>query len=432
MADIIVGRFALIDLIARGGSGAVWRAWDVKKERYCAAKVLLQRDSADLMRFVREKAVSFDHPHLLTPYGWGAEDAHVVIAMPLATGGTLHSLLKKQGPLGEEAVTVILQQLLRGLEHVHAQGWVHRDVKPANVMFTEPRFGIIHAVLSDFGIAMHRDDVRFTSHGHVNGTPGYMAPELFSLAEPTPSSDLYALGVLALVALNGKVKLHDGAFREDELDTHLAGVSPQLASVIRHLLLADPAKRYQHASAVLASLPYVPPSTQLTLRDGKPLHIGTSLPPLPPGAPGPAHTPGAHTSKHVSMERIRAGRGVQSVSSAPSAGTPTPRPMYAPQNASAQGGQPQSQTPRTPRTPQTRKLQNRPIPTRMHPVAGPGSAPAPTSAGSVPAPTSAAQQRPVGQQKKRIDRAGYVAIGIGTVLAIVAGGGASYALFTML
>ena len=93
MADVIVGRFALIDLIAKGGSGSVWRAWDSKTQEICAAKVLRQRDSADLMRFVREKGVSFDHPHLLTPYGWGAEDEHVVIAMPLVSGGTLKSVM---------------------------------------------------------------------------------------------------------------------------------------------------------------------------------------------------------------------------------------------------------------------------------------------------------------------------------------------------
>src|SRR5699024_11347407 len=105
---VIVGRFALIDLIAKGGSGSIWRAWDSKAEQVCAAKVLRQRDSADLMRFVREKGVSFDHPHLLTPYGWGAEDEHVVIAMPLVTGGTLESVVKHRGKLAEPAVVVVL------------------------------------------------------------------------------------------------------------------------------------------------------------------------------------------------------------------------------------------------------------------------------------------------------------------------------------
>lgn len=379
MADIIVGRFALIDLIARGGSGAVWRAWDVKKERYCAAKVLLQRDSADLMRFVREKAVSFDHPHLLTPYGWGAEDAHVVIAMPLATGGTLHSLLKKQGPLGENAAIVILQQMLRGLEHIHAQGWVHRDIKPANIMFTDLRFGIIHSVLADFGIAMHKDDVRFTHHGHVNGTPGYMAPELFSLQDPTAASDIYSLGVVALAALNGKITLHDGGFREEEVDGYLQGVSPQLAAVIRGMLEIDPTERFQHASAVRASLPYVPPNSQLTLRSGKPLHIGSALPPLPPGAPGPRSRVPVHAPRELSMERIRSGSGVPSASSAPGALTPTPRPMLAPAHST--------------------------------PVTRPASAP--------PSPMST-------NGGSRIDKAGYVAIGIGAGLAVVAGSVAAY------
>lgn len=383
MADIIVGRFALIDLIARGGSGAVWRAWDVKKQCYCAAKVLLQRDSADLMRFVREKAVSFDHPHLLTPYGWGAEDSHVVIAMPLATGGTLHTLLRKQGPLGENAVVIILQQLLRGLEHVHAQGWVHRDVKPANVMFTDPRFGTIHAVLSDFGIAMHRDDVRFTSHGHVNGTPGYMAPELFRLEDPSPASDLYALGVLALVALNGKISLHDGAFYKDELDSHLRGVSPQLAGVIRQLLAADPADRFQHASAARASLPYVPPNTELTLRDGKPLYIGTVLPPLPPDAPGPASGVEPKTLQHVNMEKIRSGSGATAVGSA---GTPPPR---------------------TPRTPPTQDLHSAPAPTAMHPGHAPKS------------------------RATTIGRTGFIAMGIGAGLAVLTGGTVGYFLWQL-
>src|SRR5699024_3060103 len=155
-------------------------------------KVLRQRDSADLMRFVRATGASFDHPHLLTPYGWGAEDEHVVIAMPLASGGTpesaaqtsgspaapagvvildpllhrlshlhapygwgaedehvviamplvsggtLESVVKTRGRLAEPAVVVILDQLLDGLSHVHAEGWIHRDVKPANIMF-EPR-----------------------------------------------------------------------------------------------------------------------------------------------------------------------------------------------------------------------------------------------------------------------------------------------------
>jgi hypothetical protein len=332
MADVIVGRFALIDLIAKGGSGSVWRAWDSKIQELCAAKVLRQRDSADLMRFVREKGVSFDHPHLLTPYGWGAEDEHVVIAMPLVSGGTLESIVKTRGKLAEPAAVVILDQLLDGLSHVHSEGWIHRDVKPANIMF-EPRGRQLPVSrLADFGIAVHETDVRFTHVGMVNGTPGYMAPELFSMAEPNPSHDLYAAGVVALVALNGPLKLHDGAFRPDELTQLLRGVTPKLSAVIRGLLAAQPEERYQDADAVRRDLPRVPPGYPLTHADGTPLDLRDTLDPLPPNAPGAARPerPAAQVAP-ASLEAIRSGR-VQQGFSAHSAS-----PQTGPQWAQAPG-----------------------------------------------------------------------------------------------
>ena len=329
MADVIVGRFALIDLIAKGGSGSVWRAWDSKAKELCAAKVLRQRDSADLMRFVREKGVSFDHPHLLTPYGWGAEDEHVVIAMPLVSGGTLESMVKTKGKLSEPAVVVVLDQLLDGLSHVHAEGWIHRDVKPANIMF-EPR-GRAHPVsrLADFGIAVHESDVRFTHVGMVNGTPGYMAPELFAMAEPTPSHDLYAAGVVALVALNGQIKLHDGAFRPDELAQYLRGITPKLSAVIRKLVAAQPEDRYQDADAVRRDLPRVPHGYPLTHADGAPIDIQDTLDPLPENAPGAARPerPAPQVAPE-SLEAIRAGQVQQGFT----AGSPSPQtgPPWAP------------------------------------------------------------------------------------------------------
>ncbi|WP_114853327.1 serine/threonine-protein kinase [Brachybacterium sp. YJGR34] len=344
MADVLVGRFALIDLIAKGGSGSVWRAWDSKTKELCAAKVLRQRDSADLMRFVREKGVSFDHPHLLTPYGWGAEDEHVVIAMPLASGGTLESVVKTRGKLAEPAAVVILDQLLDGLAHVHAEGWIHRDVKPANIMF-EPR-GRAFPVsrLADFGIAVHESDVRFTHVGMVNGTPGYMAPELFAMAEPAPSHDLYAAGVVALVALNGKIALHDGAFRPDELSQHLRGVTPKLSAVIRKLVAPQPEDRYQSAEEVRRDLPRVPQGYPLTHADGAPLDFQDTLDPLPPDAPG-AERPErpAPQVASASMEAIRAGQVQQGYT----AGSPSPHtgPQWAGQTTP--GSPPPQYTPST-------------------------------------------------------------------------------------
>ncbi len=343
MADVIVGRFALIDLIAKGGSGAVWRAWDQKTQKVCAAKVLRQRDSADLMRFVREKGVTFDHPHLLTPYGWGAEDEHVVIAMPLVSGGTLESAVRVKGPLAEPAVVVILDQLLDGLAHVHQGGWIHRDVKPANIMF-EPRGAAWpHSRLADFGIAVHESDVRFTHVGMVNGTPGYMAPELFSMADPVPSHDVYAAGVVALVALNGPIKLRDGAFRPEELNRLLNGVTPKLAAVIRRMVAAQPEDRYRDAASVRQDLPRVPPGYRLTHKDGTPLSFPDTLSPLPANAPGvkrPEQPAPARSGP--SMEEIRSGAVKQAFTTPSGPSVPSASRAGAAASASVPSASPQT------------------------------------------------------------------------------------------
>src|SRR5699024_10900915 len=105
----------------------------------------------------------------------------------------------------------------------------------------------------------------------------YMAPELFSMAEPAPSHDLYAAGVVALVALNGSIKLHDGAFRPDELTQHLRGVTPKLSAVIRRLVAAQPEDRYQDAESVRRDLPRVPQGYPLAHADGAPLEFIDTL-----------------------------------------------------------------------------------------------------------------------------------------------------------
>lgn len=388
MADVIVGRFALIDLIAKGGSGSVWRAWDSKAQKVCAAKVLRQRDSADLMRFVREKGVSFDHPHLLTPYGWGAEDEHVVIAMPLVSGGTLESVVRARGPLAEPAVVVILDQLLDGLSLVHSQGWIHRDVKPANLMLEARGGGRPQTRLADFGIAVHETDVRFTHVGMVNGTPGYMAPELFRLAEPVPSHDVYAAGVVALMALNGRLALHDGAFRPEELDRYLRGVSPKLGAVLRRMLAARPEDRFADAPSVRAALPRVPAGYPLTFADGSPFVTADTLPPLPPGAPGaarPQHP--APVAGPGPMERIRQGQ----VDRAYAPGGQAPPPLSSPQTGPRPGTAPAL-------APTTGRAAGGPV------TSGRGT-------GSSVAPRPSASRRPT-----------LIATGVGLALAVVLGG----------
>ncbi|MCM3687285.1 serine/threonine-protein kinase [Kocuria rosea] len=282
MADTIAGRYTLIDPIARGGSGAVWRAWDGRLQQLCAAKVLRQRDSADLLRFAREQSVKLDHPHVLAPYGWAAEDVHVVIAMPLVHGGTLESALRDNGAASSDLTQEVLAQLLQALHFVHAQGWVHRDVKPANLMLDSTGTGRPHVFLSDFGIAVRVEDARLTRTGTVVGTPGYLPPEAYGLTDPDPAQDVYAAGVTALRMLDPSLEPWEGLGPDDA--RAIVGQPGDLAEQLAALLTPDPVQRRRAAVTVLQDLSASAACRRFDpalTRDGEPFEIFDVLDPLP-------------------------------------------------------------------------------------------------------------------------------------------------------
>ncbi len=204
MGEVICGRWELMAPIAIGGSSTVWRARDMRDDRVCALKVLRQRDGAQLLRFAREQAIRIDHPHVVAPSAWGADDGSIAIACELVSGGSLAGLVADYGALGEGTVVTILDQLLSALGAVHAAGIVHRDVTPANVLLRATGSGPLDVALVDFGIAAGPDDPRLTHAGFVVGTPGYVPPEVVQgLGLVRPDHDLYALGCLARVLLAG-------------------------------------------------------------------------------------------------------------------------------------------------------------------------------------------------------------------------------------
>ena len=277
-ADVIAGRFALCDPIGSGGSGTVWRAFDGKRQRYCAAKLLRQRDAGDLLRFVREQSVRLDHPHIVSPYSWVAEDGTVLIASDLITGGSLHTLIGDYGPLAESTVATVLRQVLAGLQAVHDAELIHRDVKPANLMLQATGTGQLHVVLTDFGLTISRLDARLTQVGMVIGTPGYVPPEvLMGGVPPDPRHDLYAAGRLALTLIAG-----------EEPGGHLAQVigsiqDPTLRSTIEALLRHDPDDRPVDANAAFDLLADLPTEPGPRTRDGERIDVLDQLPELPPG-----------------------------------------------------------------------------------------------------------------------------------------------------
>ncbi|WP_424861514.1 serine/threonine-protein kinase [Streptomyces sp. MMS24-I29] len=286
MGEVFAGRYELIDPIGRGGVGAVWRAWDHRRRRYVAAKVLQQSDAHTLLRFVREQALRIEHPHVLAPASWAADDDKVLFTMDLVSGGSLAHLIGDYGPLPPRFVCVLLDQLLSGLSTVHAEGVVHRDIKPANVLLEATGTGRPHLRLSDFGISMRKGEPRLTETNYVVGTPGYFAPEQMMGAEPDFPADLFAVGLVALYLLQGKkpdaraIVEHFAAYGTPGAPE---GIPEPLWQVLAGLLQPDPQARFRTATGARKALSAAVEMLPEPGPDDEPVEVFDQIGPLPAG-----------------------------------------------------------------------------------------------------------------------------------------------------
>ncbi|GAA2475935.1 hypothetical protein GCM10010406_10060 [Streptomyces thermolineatus] len=286
MGEVFAGRYELVDPIGRGGVGEIWRAWDHRRRRYVAAKVLQQRDAHSLLRFVREQALRIDHPYVLAPNSWAADDDKVLFTMDLVRGGSLAHLVGDYGPLPPRLVCVLLDQLLAGLTAVHAEGVVHRDIKPANLLLDATGTGTPRLRLSDFGISMRKGEPRLTEANYVVGTPGYFAPEQLMGAEPDFPQDLFAVGLVALFMLSGhKPDAHAlvEQFTTGGVPPAPQGIPEPLWQVVATLLNPDPDARFRSATgarkALAAARDLLPESSP----EEEAVEVFDQLGPLPEG-----------------------------------------------------------------------------------------------------------------------------------------------------
>ncbi|WP_105970224.1 serine/threonine-protein kinase [Streptomyces geranii] len=286
MGEVFAGRYELADPIGRGGVGAVWRAWDHRRRRYVAAKVLQQSDAHSLLRFVREQALRIDHPHVLAPASWAADDDKVLFTMDLVAGGSLVHLIADYGPLPPAFVCTLLDQLLSGLAAVHAEGVVHRDIKPANVLLEATGTGRPRLRLSDFGISMRLGEPRLTETDYVVGTPGYFAPEQMLGADPDFPSDLFAVGLVALYLLEGAKpdsKALIEYFAEHGTPSAPQGIPEPLWQVVATLLQPDPQARFRTATGARKALGQAAELLPEPGPDDELIEIFDQLGPLPRG-----------------------------------------------------------------------------------------------------------------------------------------------------
>ncbi|MER6782013.1 MULTISPECIES: serine/threonine-protein kinase [unclassified Streptomyces] len=298
------GRFELIAPLGAGGMGTVWRARDIALHRDVALKEVRPPDPATaaaqpgLTAQLRERAIRearalarLAHPHVVTIHHIvepaAGTDGHPWIVMELIKGGSLHDRLES-GPMPVADVLRLGLDVLSALRAAHAEGVLHRDVKPANVLLRPDG----SAVLTDFGIAALHDSTALTSTGVLIGSPEYIAPERARGEEGLAASDLWSLGMLLYVASEGSHPLR----RATTLATVVAVLdepipapvrSGPLGPVLERLLVRDLSVRpdaaqleqlLRDASSALASgaSPAAAPSA------ASPTVLGQYGPPTPP------------------------------------------------------------------------------------------------------------------------------------------------------
>jgi serine/threonine-protein kinase len=203
--QIYGNRYRLVDRIAIGGMGEVWRAHDEVILRDVAIKILkpeFMGDPGFLERFRVEArhAARVDHEGIADVYDYGEGSGSAYLVMELVSGDSLARIIEKRIRLTELEVLSIVEQTAKALHAAHEDGLVHRDVKPGNLLIT-PNGKV---KITDFGIARVADQVALTATGQVMGTVQYLAPEQATGKSATPSTDIYSLGIVAYEALTGK------------------------------------------------------------------------------------------------------------------------------------------------------------------------------------------------------------------------------------
>jgi serine/threonine-protein kinase len=208
MTRLLADRYELREVVGAGGVARVHRAVDHHLERDVAIKVLddQQARSADPSgrdRFLREarSAARLQHPHLVTVYDAGEDAGELFLVMELVDGQSLAAIIGQRAPLPVDEAVAIAVQILDGLSAVHADGVIHRDVKPSNVLVD----GAGRVLLTDFGIAKRLDDIEenLTTAGMVVGTPTYLAPEQAAGERLGIATDVYLVGLVLDEMLTG-------------------------------------------------------------------------------------------------------------------------------------------------------------------------------------------------------------------------------------
>lgn len=262
---LLAGRYRIVELRGVGGMGFVYRALDQELDVEVAVKVLRPDRAAEhrmLERFRQELLLArqVSHPNVVRIHDIGRHEDLWFLTMDYVPGRSLKDVLRQEGALSPERAAAIVREVALALEVAHAQGVVHRDLKPGNVLLDDRD----RPYVTDFGVARSIAETGLTRPGDVVGTPDYLAPEQ-ARGEPVDHrADLYALGLILFEMLTGELPFSGGSYSE-VLAQRISGrprtladsgvdVPHRLQGVVEKLLERDPDDRFQSGAEVAAAL----------------------------------------------------------------------------------------------------------------------------------------------------------------------------------
>ena len=219
VGEQFLDRYEIRAEIGRGVFGIVYRGWHKQMDKAIAIKVLYQNVEADeigFKRFHREAqfASTVIHPNIVKIYDFGvSEEGQPFIVMDCVPGLNLNDILETEQRLPPERAIPIFLQTCDALGHLHEHGFLHRDIKPDNIILNDTAYQKDFLTLIDFGIAKkikEPKNLKLTAEGTVVGTPAYMSPEQVMGKELDVRSDVYSFGVLMFYVLSGKLPIKGG------------------------------------------------------------------------------------------------------------------------------------------------------------------------------------------------------------------------------
>jgi serine/threonine protein kinase len=294
------GRYRLDERIAGGGMGDVWRGTDEVLGRTVAVKILLpalldEPGFAERFRGEARTMATINHPGVVDVYDYGSDQQLAFLVMEYIEGDALSRTLSRVGRLTPARTMALVAQAADALQAAHANGIVHRDVKPGNLL-VRPNGTL---VLTDFGIARSALVGQLTVAGSVLGTASYISPEQASGAVATAASDVYALGVVAYQCLSGH-RPFDGATPIEIAMKHVrdtprplpSDIPPGVRAIVDRALAKDPAARWPTAAAMAAvarqAASFLAASPQSAAHGQPPAPVNGSAPASRPPAGNPA------------------------------------------------------------------------------------------------------------------------------------------------